>query len=145
MKNIKSFIFLFLVTLSVAMLATSCADSKTIRVPVEVAKDDPGAVLVTTPILEMDGTPTGNKQELWVKYMDIEFKPYGFMNKNSRYNDRIEYDWTGGNLFWCIILSPAALIPPVLIIGLNWWEPVALKGEFYPTEIKIAQPKRTGP
>lgn len=120
----------------ISACCTSCADSKTINVPVEVTEDTPGAEQIIT-----NEPGTQIPKVTYVKYMDVEFKPYGVFNKSDNKNDMIEYDWTGGNLFWSIVFSETIVVP-ILIVGYDWWEPQGLKREYNATNITIAPPKQ---
>jgi uncharacterized membrane protein SpoIIM required for sporulation len=111
--------------ISLILLLSSCGNSKVINVPVKADKTEIGA------IMKSDST--------YYVMKNIEFEPYGFFNKESKYNPMIRYDWVGGNLFLCIIFSES-LIVPGYIIGFNWYEPVALKESNQNNNVIIINP-----
>jgi len=120
----KNFSILLLMAV-LLMFVTSCGDSKVINVPVKVDKTVPGAKLSADSVS-------------YFVMKDVEFETYGFMNKGEYHNDMIEYDWTGGNLFWSVVLSETIVVP-ALIIGLDWYEPVGLKSKYNESNVVILE------
>ena len=55
-------------------------------------------------------------------------KPYGWANKNSRYNDKVVYEPVVGNVVWSI-LGIETIIVPVWLTGWQLFEPVSVKVE----------------
>lgn len=120
MKNLIA-----LIAIALVVLVSSCGDSKVITVPVQVEKGTPGAIA------------TEDSTDYFVM-KDIKFETYGFINRSDYHNDMIEYDWTGGNLFWSIVLSET-IVTPILIIGLDWYEPVGIKDKYRSSTVKIIE------
>lgn len=54
---------------------------------------------------------------------DVEVKPYGWMNSNSRKVEGVKYDVCVGNIVWSVVLGETVLAP-VLFTGLALFEPV---------------------
>lgn len=138
MKNLFKFTFLILSVILISSCCTSCGDAQTFNAPIIAEAESPGSMLVEYPIIDMAGDiPSIRHEEAWVKYQDVKFETYGWMNKSDYKSNMIEYDWTAGNMFWSIVLFEMAFIPPILITGLDWYEPEALKPEFRRENIKV--------
>lgn len=54
---------------------------------------------------------------------DVEVKPYGWMNSESRKVEGVKYDVCAGNIVWSIVLGET-IVAPVLFTGLAFFEPV---------------------
>jgi hypothetical protein len=48
---------------------------------------------------------------------------YGFFESKPRQCVQYDYRVVPGNIVWSIVLS-ASIVPPLLILGLDMWEPV---------------------
>lgn len=55
-----------------------------------------------------------------------EVKPYGWANKESRYNDKVVYETSLGNVVWSVI-GLETIVVPVWLTGWQLFEPVRLK------------------
>lgn len=61
-----------------------------------------------------------------------EVKPYGWANKDNRYNDKVVYEPSIGNVVWSII-GIETIVLPVWLTGWQLFEPERLKT---PEELK---------
>ena len=95
----KHILFLALI----AIVLTSCADEKTIKVR------------------NYDKTKVETKT----------FETYGPFCENLYYDQRIEYGVNVGNVVWDIILCETIFVP-VILIGWELYEPVKAKPEYDP-------------
>lgn len=59
---------------------------------------------------------------------NVEVKPYGWMNKNSRKVEGVKYDVCTGSVVWSILLCES-IVAPVLFTGLSLFEPVGYEGD----------------
>lgn len=59
---------------------------------------------------------------------EVEVKPYGWANKETRYNDKVIYEVSLGNVVWSII-GVETIVLPVWLTGWQLFEPVKLKEE----------------
>ena len=103
----KHILFLALI----AIVLTSCADEKTIKV------------------LNYDKTKVETKT----------FETYGPFCENLYYDQRIEYGVNVGNVVWDIILCETIFVP-VILIGWELYEPVKAKPEYDPDITPIITP-----
>jgi hypothetical protein len=55
-------------------------------------------------------------------------KPYGWANKNTRYNEKVIYEPSLGNVVWSII-GVETVVLPVWLTGWQLFEPVKVKPE----------------
>jgi hypothetical protein len=55
-----------------------------------------------------------------------EVKPYGWANKESRYNEQVVYEVNLGNVIWSAI-GIETIVLPVWLTGWQLFEPVRLK------------------
>jgi hypothetical protein len=56
----------------------------------------------------------------------VEVKPYGWANKEARYNDKVVYEVSLGNVIWSAI-GIETIVLPVWLTGWQLWQPVKLK------------------
>lgn len=57
---------------------------------------------------------------------DVNVKPYGWANKKARYNDKIMYEVSLGNVIWSAI-GFETIVLPIWLTGWQLFEPVKLK------------------
>jgi len=105
----KNYVFLFIV---VAMMVSSCANSKHIRMPIEKQIDGKTYVIDTT----------------------VNVKPYGLFNQEKKKIEGVEYKLVVGNVIWSVILIETIGVP-IYFIGWRLFEPVGLESD----KIKIAK------
>lgn len=56
----------------------------------------------------------------------VEVKPYGWANKETRYNDKVVYEVSLGNVVWSVI-GFETIVLPIWLTGWQIYEPVKLK------------------
>lgn len=56
----------------------------------------------------------------------VEVKPYGWANKEARYNDRVVYEVSLGNAVWSAI-GFETIVLPIWLTGWQLWQPVKVK------------------
>jgi hypothetical protein len=59
---------------------------------------------------------------------DVNVKPYGWANKEARYNDKVVYEVSLGNVIWSAI-GFETIVLPIWLTGWQLFEPVKLKEE----------------
>lgn len=62
-----------------------------------------------------------NGQEVWVE-------PYGWANKDTKYNENVIYEINFGNAFWSVVGFETIVIP-LWLTGWEIYEPVEVKEE----------------
>lgn len=55
-----------------------------------------------------------------------QIKPYGWANKESRYNEKVIYEVSFGNIVWSV-LGIETIVLPVWLTGWQLFEPTRLK------------------
>lgn len=58
----------------------------------------------------------------------VEIKPYGWANKEARYNDQVVYEVSLGNAIWSAI-GFETIVLPIWLTGWQLFQPVRLKEE----------------
>jgi hypothetical protein len=56
----------------------------------------------------------------------VTVEPYGWANKEAKYNDSIVYEVSAGNVFWSIV-GVETIVIPVYLTGWELFEPVKIK------------------
>lgn len=54
------------------------------------------------------------------------YVPYGLVNEKEDKNSKVQYEVSGGNIFWSVVFS-ATIVAPVYFIGWRLYQPVGLK------------------
>lgn len=69
-----------------------------------------------------------SNKEFKVDGETILVEPYGWANKDTRYNENVLYEVNIGNVIWSFILVETIIIP-VWLTGWELFEPIKLKQE----------------
>jgi len=73
-------------------------------------------------------TSCADSKVLFINGEKTLVKPYGWANKESRYNENVIYEVNPGNIVWSIIGIETIFIP-VWLTGWQLFEPVKVKEE----------------
>jgi hypothetical protein len=73
-------------------------------------------------------TSCADSKVLVINNQETLVKPYGWANKEARYNENVIYEVNFGNVVWSIIGIETIFIP-VWLTGWQFFEPVAVKEE----------------
>jgi hypothetical protein len=69
-----------------------------------------------------------NSKVLVINNQETLVKPYGWANKEARYNEKVVYETNLGNVVWSI-LGFQTIVLPVWLTGWQLFEPVKVKEE----------------
>lgn len=69
-----------------------------------------------------------DSKEFEIEGKTVIVEPYGWANKESRYNENVIYEISAGNVIWSII-GVETIVLPVWLTGWQLFEPIKLKEE----------------
>jgi hypothetical protein len=73
-------------------------------------------------------TSCADSKVLTINNQETLVRPYGWANKQSRYNENVIYEVNPGNVVWSII-GIETIFVPVWLTGWQLFEPVGVKEE----------------
>lgn len=88
-------------------------------------------LLIITVGITLMLTSCAEEKTIVINGKETVVEPYGWFDMSAK-NDSVKYRVCIGNVVWSVLLSET-IVAPILITGIELWEPVKLKNQVKPS------------